>query len=83
MAERDSGAFLVATSNDISQLPPELVRKGRMDEIFFVDLPDAEVRREVFRIHLARRRLNPAGFDLERLADSVREYATEHLLFQS
>jgi len=70
MAERDSGAFLVATSNDISQLPAELVRKGRLDEIFFVDLPDRGVRREIFRIHLARRDLSPEGFDLEQLADA-------------
>jgi SpoVK/Ycf46/Vps4 family AAA+-type ATPase len=68
MAERGSRVFLVATSNDISGLPPELVRKGRLDEIFFVDLPDAPVRTEIFRIHLARRGLDPAGFDLGRLA---------------
>ena len=70
MAERDSGAFLVATSNDITQLPPELVRKGRLDEIFFVDLPDRDVRRAIFRIHLANRGLDPAGFDLDRLAEA-------------
>jgi SpoVK/Ycf46/Vps4 family AAA+-type ATPase len=68
MAERRTRVFLVATSNDISGLPPELVRKGRMDEIFFVDLPDAAVRAEIFRIHLARRGLDAAGFDLDRLA---------------
>ena len=70
MAERTSAVFLVATSNDISQLPPELVRKGRLDEIFFVDLPDAEVRREIFRIHLRRRDLDPDRFDLDRLAEA-------------
>ncbi|WP_295879422.1 AAA family ATPase [uncultured Thiohalocapsa sp.] len=68
MAERSTAVFLVATSNDISGLPPELVRKGRLDEIFFVDLPDAPVRTEIFRIHLARRGLDPAGFDLRQLA---------------
>lgn len=68
MAERKSAVFLVATSNDITRLPPELVRKGRLDEIFFVDLPDAAVRREIFRIHLAKRGLAPERFDLERLA---------------
>jgi SpoVK/Ycf46/Vps4 family AAA+-type ATPase len=68
MAERPGGVFIVATSNDISQLPPELVRKGRLDEIFFVDLPDEDVRREIFRIHLERRGLDPAQFDLDRLA---------------
>ncbi|MBN2887494.1 MAG: AAA family ATPase, partial [Chromatiaceae bacterium] len=70
MAERSARVFLVATANDISRLPPELIRKGRIDELFFVDLPDAEVRRDIFRIHLARRGLDPARFDLEALAEA-------------
>lgn len=69
MAERKSAVFLVATANDIDRLPPELIRKGRLDEIFFVDLPDHTVRREIFAIHLRRRDLDPAGFDLDLLAD--------------
>lgn len=69
MAERKTSVFIVATSNDIARLPPELVRKGRLDEIFFVDLPDTSVRREIFRIHLAKRGLDPEGFDLDRLAE--------------
>ncbi len=68
MAERKAPVFIVATSNDISRLPPELVRKGRLDEIFFVDLPDAATRREIFRIHLEKRRLPAARFDLDALA---------------
>jgi SpoVK/Ycf46/Vps4 family AAA+-type ATPase len=64
MAERKSRVFLVATANDIEMLPPELVRKGRFDEIFFVDLPDAATREAILRIHLARRKLDPAKFDL-------------------
>ena len=68
MAERRSRVFIVATANDIQALPPELVRKGRLDEIFFVDLPDAETRGEILRIHLARRKQNPAQFDLAKLA---------------
>ena len=68
MAERESGVFIVATSNDISQLPPELVRKGRLDEIFFVDLPDAATRRAIFCIHLQRRGLDASRFDLDQLA---------------
>jgi SpoVK/Ycf46/Vps4 family AAA+-type ATPase len=68
MAERKAPVFMVATANDISRLPPELVRKGRFDELFFVDLPDAAVRAEIFRIHLARRELEVAGFDLAQLA---------------
>ena len=67
MAERKSRVFLVATSNDIERLPPELVRKGRLDEIFFVDLPDEKSREEIFRIHLKRRKQDPAAFDLPAL----------------
>ncbi|HEU0199560.1 MAG TPA: AAA family ATPase [Burkholderiaceae bacterium] len=69
MAERKSRVFIVATSNDIAALPPELVRKGRLDEIFFVDLPDAAARAEIFRIHLRRRQQEPANFDLAALVD--------------
>ena len=59
---------MIATANDISQLPPELLRKGRLDEIFFVDLPNAEERREIFRIHLRKKGRDPARFDLGVLA---------------
>ncbi len=69
MSERQSKAFVVATSNDISRLPPELVRKGRLDEIFFVDLPNHSVREEIFRIHLDKRSQDPTHFDLGHLAD--------------
>ena len=68
MAERKSRVFLVATANQIDALPAELLRKGRFDEIFFVDLPDAETRQELFRLHLAKRALNPASHDLLALA---------------
>ena len=68
MAERAAKVFLVATANDVTQLPPELLRKGRMDEIFFVDLPDAATRADIFRIHLKKRKLDPAKFDLSQLA---------------
>lgn len=68
MAERNKPVFIVATSNDITRLPPELVRKGRLDEIFFVDLPQENVRRDIFAIHLRKRGLNPDLFDLDRLA---------------
>ena len=64
MAERKTKVFLVATSNDIERLPPELVRKGRLDEIFFVDLPDAKAREEILKIHLKRRKQDPAIFDM-------------------
>ena len=68
MAERKSSVFVVATANDVSQLPPELMRKGRMDEIFFVDLPCQSVRKEIFAIHLRKRNFNPDNFELDSLA---------------
>ena len=67
MAERKSQVFVVATANDISTLPPELVRKGRFDEIFFVDLPSDDVRRSIMSIHLAKRGQPLKNFDLGEL----------------
>ncbi len=69
MAENKSGVFIVATSNDIESLPAELVRKGRLDEIFFVDLPDADTRGAIFDIHLRGRNLAPSAFDLFELME--------------
>ena len=68
MAERKSKVFLIATANDIESLPPELIRKGRFDEIFFVDLPKQPVRARIFAIHLAKRKQDADQFDLEALA---------------
>ena len=68
MAERKSRVFLVATANNVMQLPPELIRKGRLDELFFVDLPDPGIRQDIFRIHLSRRDLSVERFDLPTLA---------------
>jgi SpoVK/Ycf46/Vps4 family AAA+-type ATPase len=68
MQEHRSQVFLVATANDIEALPPELLRKGRFDEIFFIDLPTEPVRREIIAIHLSRRKRDPGGFDLAALA---------------
>lgn len=68
MQEKTQPVFVVATANDISQLPPELLRKGRFDDIFFVDLPSEEDRKNIFSIHLKRNRQNPEEFALERLA---------------
>ncbi len=67
MQEHRAQVFLVATANDIEALPPELLRKGRFDEIFFVDLPGPDARRRIFEIHLNRRKRDPRNFDLERL----------------
>jgi hypothetical protein len=67
MAEGDRGVFLVATANDVMRLPPELMRKGRFDEIFFVDLPAPAERATILSIHLQMRRQNPAAVDLPAL----------------
>jgi AAA+ superfamily predicted ATPase len=68
MQDRESGVFLAATSNNITVLPPEMMRKGRFDEIFFVDLPSAEVRAALFELHLKKRGRDVKTFDLVRLA---------------
>jgi SpoVK/Ycf46/Vps4 family AAA+-type ATPase len=68
MQEKTSPVFVIATSNDISILPPEVLRKGRFDEIFFIDLPAFDERREIFAIHLAKRGRDPLTFDVGRLA---------------
>jgi len=68
LQEKTAPVFVVATANRIDLLPPELLRKGRFDEIFFIDLPAAAERREIFRIHVARRGRDPAAFDLDSLA---------------
>ena len=64
LQEKTRPVFVIATANDISQLPPELLRKGRFDEIFFVDLPGAAERQEILRIHLTKRQRAPKQFDL-------------------
>ena len=64
LQEREASVFVAATANDVLALPPELLRKGRFGEIFFVDLPDASSREEIFRIHLALRRQEPSKFNL-------------------
>ena len=68
LQDRKGDVFVVATSNDVSKLPPEFIRKGRFDEIFFVDLPDASSREEIFRIHLAKRKQDVSRFDRRALA---------------
>ena len=75
MAERESPVFVVATANDITPLQPELVRKGRFDEIFFVDLPDASIRATILSIHLNRRGQQPTEFDIEALADAMQGFS--------
>jgi hypothetical protein len=69
LAEKQAPVFVVATANDIRALPPELIRKGRFDVVFFVDLPAPAERREIFRIHIAKRRREPSHFELAELAE--------------
>jgi len=75
MAERKEPVFMVATANDISQLPPELVRKGRFDEIFFVDFPSAQARAQIARIHLRKRGHDPQRFDVDGIARLTRGFS--------
>ncbi|MBF2048104.1 AAA family ATPase [Leptolyngbya sp. NK1-12] len=67
MQEKTSPVFVMATANRVERLPGEFLRKGRFDEIFFVDLPNAEERKEIFKIHLSKRRRDIARFDLDQL----------------
>jgi SpoVK/Ycf46/Vps4 family AAA+-type ATPase len=75
MQEHKQPVFLVATANDIEALPPELLRKGRFDEIFFVGLPDKKTRREIFAIHLKKRKRDPKQFDLDALAEAAEGFS--------
>jgi len=68
MQEKTAPVFVVATANDVTSLPPETLRRGRFDEIFFLDLPTDEERREIITVHLRKRRRDPARFDVRRLA---------------
>ncbi|MHB9132053.1 MAG: AAA family ATPase [Armatimonadota bacterium] len=69
LQEKTAAVFVVATANDITGLPPELLRKGRLDEVFFVDLPDPIERAEIMRIHLVKRGRDPQRFNLPAVAD--------------
>ncbi|MFC1763022.1 AAA family ATPase [Planctomycetota bacterium] len=75
LQDHKEAVFVVATANDIEALPPELLRKGRFDEIFFVDLPTEEVREQIFAIHLKKRKRNPEDFDLKALAQISAGYS--------
>jgi len=75
MQERKAAVFVAATCNNVTALPPELIRKGRFDELFFVDLPTLEERRQIFAIQLKRRKRNPAEFELDRVAAAAKGYS--------
>lgn len=75
MQDRKAPVFVAATCNNVTVLPPELIRKGRFDELFFVDLPNQAERKQIFSIQLVRRKRNPADFDLERIAAAAKGYS--------
>jgi len=70
LQEHTAPVFVVATANRVDALPPELLRRGRFDELFFIDLPNFEERKEIYRIHLSRRGWKPEKFDLEQLSEN-------------
>jgi SpoVK/Ycf46/Vps4 family AAA+-type ATPase len=71
MQDRPPGVFIIATANDVEKLPAEFLRKGRFDEVFFVDLPTPEEREAVLRFHLSKRKQDPATFDLKALVKAT------------
>ncbi|HSH93567.1 MAG TPA: AAA family ATPase, partial [Roseimicrobium sp.] len=75
LSEKTAPVFVVATANDISQLPPELMRKGRLDEIFFVDLPSESERAEIFGIQIKKRGRNSDSFDIDGLVGSSKDFS--------
>ena len=75
MQDRKAPVFVAATCNNVSVLPPELIRKGRFDELFFVDLPNQAERKQIFSIQLTKRKRNPADFDLEQVAAAAKGYS--------
>lgn len=79
LQERSGPVFVVATANDVSRLPPELLRRGRFDELFFVDLPDPEARRDILALHLRRRNREPGRVDVAAVADLCADYSGAEL----
>ena len=75
MQDRKAPVFVAATCNNVTVLPPELIRKGRFDELFFVDLPNQAERKQIFSIQLAKRKRNPADFELEKVAAAAKGYS--------
>jgi SpoVK/Ycf46/Vps4 family AAA+-type ATPase len=75
MQEKTKPVFLIATANDVSALPPELLRKGRFDEIFFIDLPESKEREEIFTIHLSKRKRDPKKFKVKELAKLTKGFS--------
>jgi SpoVK/Ycf46/Vps4 family AAA+-type ATPase len=79
LQEKTTPVFVIATANNVHQLPPELLRKGRFDEIFFCDLPDREDRRQILDIHLRKKNRDPGQFDMDKLTDATVDYSGAEL----
>ncbi len=79
LQERAGAVFVVATANDVTRLPPELLRRGRFDELFFVDLPDLAARRAILALHLRKRDREPDRFDLAAIAELCADYSGAEL----
>ena len=79
LQEKTTPVFVIATANNVQALPPELLRKGRFDEIFFCDLPDREDRRQIIDIHLRKKRRDPGQFDMDKLVDATVDYSGAEL----
>jgi len=79
LQEKTTPVFVIATANNVHQLPPELLRKGRFDEIFFCDLPDREDRRQILDIHLRKKNRDPSQFDMDKLVDATVDYSGAEL----
>jgi SpoVK/Ycf46/Vps4 family AAA+-type ATPase len=75
MQDRKAPVFVAATCNNVTALPPELIRKGRFDELFFVDLPNQAERKQILAIQLKRRKRNPEEFDLQSIASAARGFS--------
>ncbi len=79
LQDRPDGVFVIATANDVTSLPPEFFRKGRVDEVFFLDLPDTTARQAILEVHLRRRGHNPEGYPLEQLAEGTAGFSGSEL----
>lgn len=79
LQEKTTPVFVIATANNVHQLPPELLRKGRFDEIFFCDLPDREDRRQILDIHLRKKNRDPGQFDMDKLIDATIDFSGAEL----
>ena len=79
LQEKTTPVFVIATANNVHQLPPELLRKGRFDEIFFCDLPDREDRRQILDIHIRKKNRDPGQFDMDKLVDATVDFSGAEL----